>query len=195
MKREAKVERKTKETKVEVSINLDGEGHFKIDTGYSFLDHMLELFSWYGFFDLEILARGDTQVDYHHLIEDVGISLGKACRKALGGKQGIKRYGNSFVPMDDVLVQCVVDISGRPFFVLHGSEELKGEIFEMFKGFFRGFSSHCGITLHINLHWGQGYHHILEAIFKAFALSLDEACTVENRRRTIPSIKGSIDEV
>jgi len=195
MKREARVERKTKETEVDISINLDGEGHFKIDTGYPFLNHMLELFSWHGFFDLEILARGDTQVDYHHLVEDVGMSLGKAFKKALKEKQGIKRYGNSFVPMDDVLVQCVVDISGRPFFVLHSSEKLEGEIFEIFKGFFRGFSCHSGITLHINLYRGQGYHHILEAISKAFALSLDEACTVESRRRTIPSIKGSIDEV
>ena len=195
MKREAKVERKTKETKVEVSINLDGRGYFKIDTSYPFLNHMLELFSWHGFFDLEILARGDTQIDYHHLVEDVGISLGKAFGKALKEKQGIKRYGNSFVPMDDVLAQCVVDISGRPLFILHSSKELKGEIFETFNGFFRGFSYHSGITVHINLCWGQGYHHILEAIFKAFALSLDEACMVEDRRKTVPSIKGNIDEV
>lgn len=195
MKKEGKIKRKTKETKVEVFVNLDGRGHFKIDTGYPFLNHMLELFSWHGFFDLEILARGDIQVDYHHLVEDVGISLGKAFGKALKKKQGIRRYGNSFVPMDGVLVQCVVDISGRPLFVLHTSKELKEEIFEVFKGFFRGFSYHSGITLHINFCYGQGYHHVLEAIFKAFALSLDEACTPEKRRKAVPSVKGSIDEV
>ncbi|MFQ6066449.1 MAG: imidazoleglycerol-phosphate dehydratase HisB [bacterium] len=190
MDRTTRVERKTKETEVKIFLNLDGKGESKINTPYPFLDHMLSLFAHHGFFDLEIYAKGDTQIDYHHLVEDVGICLGKAVKNALGEKKGIKRYGNCFVPMDDVLVQVALDISGRPRLVFnfpsHSELELANE-------FFQGFSSHSGITLHINLCYGDGVHHLMEAIFKAFALSLDEATRWEHRRRGVPSTKETME--
>jgi len=193
--RSSKVERETKETKVKILLNLDGEGRSKIDTSYPFLDHMLSLFSYHGFFNLEILAEGDIDVDYHHLVEDVGICLGEAVKKALGNKEGIRRYGNCFVPMDEVLAQVVIDIGGRSLFVFNVLPEVKKQSsdFETFKEFFKGFSSHSGITLHINLCYGDNFHHLMEAIFKAFALSLDEATNLDERRKGVPSIKKKID--
>jgi len=193
--RSSKVERETKETKVKILLNLDGEGRSKIDTSYPFLDHMLSLFSYHGFFDLEILAKGDIDIDYHHLVEDIGICLGEAVKKALGSKEGIRRYGNCFVPMDEVLAQVVIDISGRALFVFNVLSQVKKQSsdFELFKEFFKGFSSHSGVTLHINLYYGDNFHHLMEAIFKAFALSLDEATDLDERRKGVPSIKKKID--
>ena len=190
----ARVERKTRETEVEIDLNLDGKGISRIDTSYPFLDHMLSLFAYHGFFDLEIVAKGDIKVDYHHLAEDVGICLGKAVRKALGEKKGIRRYGSFFVPMDEVLAQVAVDISGRPVVVFKfpSSEEQHGSELELMKEFFRGFASQAGVTLHVNLCYGSGAHHLMEAAFKAFALSLDEATGLDERREGIPSTKEKL---
>ncbi len=195
IRRSSIVERETKETKVKIRIDLDGEGYSEINTSYPFLDHMLSLFSYHGFFDLEVLAKGDIEVDYHHLVEDVGICLGKALRKALGNKKGIRRYGNCFIPMDETLTQVVIDISGRPLFIFNLFPKVKKESpeLEVFKEFFRGFSSHSGITLHINLYYGDNFHHLMEAVFKSFALSLDEATSLDERRKEIPSTKKRID--
>lgn len=191
------VKRVTRETQIRLSLRISGQGVSEIETTYPFFDHMLLLFSCHGFFDLEISAQADVKVGYHHLLEDMGICLGKAFREALGTKKGIRRYGSAFVPMDDVLTQCVIDISGRPFLIFKVPSLLLGNQIdrEGFEGFFRSFSSHSGITMHINVHYGTGVHHILESIFKAFALSLDEATLSEVRRKGVPSSKGRIDEV
>ncbi len=190
----ARVERKTRETEVKVNLNLDGEGTSRIDTSYPFLDHMLSLFAYHGFFDLTVAAEGDTKVDYHHLAEDVGICLGKAVRRALEEKKGIRRYGSFFVPMDEVLAQVAIDISGRPVVVFKfpSSEEQHGSELELMKEFFRGFASHARVTLHVNLCYGSGAHHLMEAAFKAFALSLDEATRLDERRKGIPSTKEKL---
>ncbi len=195
MDRKAGVERKTKETEVRVYVNLDGKGESKINTTFPFLNHMLSLFCYHGFFDLEIYAEGDTQIDYHHLVEDVGICLGKAVKDALGEKKGIRRYGNCFVPMDEVLVQVALDVSGRPLLVFNSPSKGESRTFDvaLAKEFFQGFSSHSGITLHINLCYGDGVHHLMEAMFKAFALSLDEATRREQRRKGIPSTKETLE--
>lgn len=197
MLRQAEVIRKTKETEVNLYLNLDGSGKSEINTGYPFFDHMLQLFCLHGFFDLKIKAKGDIQVDEHHLVEDVGICLGRAFSRALEDKRGIKRYGCSTIPMDEVLAQCSVDISGRPFLVfnLRNSEQTKLKVEECFKDFFRAFCIHSGITLHINVYYGEGYHHTLEAVFKSFAISLDQATQKEERRDIPPSTKGYIEEV
>lgn len=189
-----RVERKTRETEVKINLNLDGEGTSRIDTSYPFLDHMLSLLAYHGFFDLGIVAKGDTKVDYHHLAEDVGICLGKAVRRALGEKKGIRRYSSFFAPMDEVLAQVVIDISGRPVVVFKfpSSEEQHGSELELMKEFFRAFASHARVTLHINLCYGSGAHHLMEAAFKAFALSLDEATRLDERRKGIPSTKEEL---
>jgi imidazoleglycerol-phosphate dehydratase len=196
MSRQAQINRKTKETEVSLSLNLDGSGWSEINTGYPFFDHMLELFCWHGFFDLKVKATGDIQVDKHHLVEDVGICLGKAFSQAIKNKKGIKRYGFSTIPMDEVLVQCAIDISGRPLLVFNLREgRLVDKTWEPFRDFFRAFCTHSGVTLHINVYYGEGYHHILEGIFKSLGISLDEATGREERREGSPSIKGRVEEV
>jgi len=196
MPRQAEINRKTRETEVSLYLKLDGSGWSDINTGYPFFDHMLELFCWHGFFDLKVKACGDIQVDKHHLVEDVGICLGKAFSQAIKDKKGIKRYGFSIIPMDEVLVQCAVDISGRPLLVFNLRErELIDKIGESFKDFFRAFCTHSGITLHINVCYGEGYHHILEGIFKSLGISLDQATRREERRKGSPSTKGQIEEL
>ncbi len=194
--RQAQINRKTRETEVSVYLNIDGSGYSEINTGYPFFDHMLELFCWHGFFDLRIKAQGDIEVDKHHVVEDVGICLGKAFSRAIKDKKGIKRYGYSVVPMDEVLIQCAVDISGRPLLVFNREEEwVIDKIGESFRDFFRGFCNHSGVTLHIIVYSGQGRHHILEGIFKSLALCLDQATSIEPRREGSPSTKGKIEEV
>lgn len=197
MAREAELRRKTKETRVNLYLNIDGSGRTTVDTGYPFLDHMLKLFCWHGFFDLKIKAQGDIQIDQHHLVEDTGISLGKAFSQALGDKKGIKRYGWSMTPMDDVLVISAVDISGRPLLIFNLKDGVKMEngIKEPFVDFFRAFCNFSGITLHLNVLYGDGYHHVLEGLFKALGISLDQATQVEKRRKGPPSTKGCIEEV
>ncbi|MBE0478343.1 imidazoleglycerol-phosphate dehydratase HisB [Candidatus Aerophobetes bacterium] len=195
MLREAEVKRKTQETEVSLYLNLDGSGKSSIDTGYPFFDHMLRLFCWHGFFDLKIKAQGDIQVDEHHLVEDVGICLGKALSNAIRDKRGIKRYGWSLVPMDDVLVLCAVDISGRASINFDIKNKVKDRIIDSFRDFFKAFCNFAGITLHVDVLYGGGYHHVLEGIFKSFGITLDQATQMEERRKDIPSSKGYIEEV
>ncbi|MCM8772473.1 MAG: imidazoleglycerol-phosphate dehydratase HisB [candidate division WOR-3 bacterium] len=194
MKRKANFKRKTKETEIEVEVNLDGKGNFEIYTPIGFLNHMLELFSKFSCFDLKIKAKGDIEVDTHHLVEDTGICLGSVINKALGDKKGIKRFGFSSIPMDEVLVNISLDISGRPYLVFNvpfikgreGSFEIEDA-----KEFLKGFVSHLGVTLHINLIYGENLHHILEGIFKGLGLALKDAVKIEGD--DIPSTKGKID--
>ena len=194
--RKGEYKRKTLETEVEVKINLDGKGINNLRTEIYFLNHMLTLFARHGFFDLEIKAKGDLEVDYHHTIEDIGICLGEAIKKALQDKKGIKRYGFTILPMDESLVQVALDLSGRGqlIYKVQFKQERVGSFeVSLVEEFFRALSYHAGITLHINLLYGKNSHHIIEAIFKAFARSLDEATREDNRLDNIPSIKGIID--
>ena len=195
MARQARVHRVTRETDISVLLKLDGKGQAKISTTIPFLDHMLELLAHHGRFDLTLKGRGDTHVDDHHLVEDIGICLGDAFRQALGDKKGIGRYGNATVPMDESLCSVSVDISGRPYLVYRvdiGRRRI-GQFDPALVGeFFKAFADHGGMTLHINLAYGKNNHHIAEAAFKAFARALDEATALSNRIRGIPSTKGTL---
>lgn len=176
--RSAHIERKTKETDIRIDLCLDGTGKYDIDTDVPFLDHMLTLFAVHGFMDLVVKAKGDTQIDYHHTVEDIGICLGQAISSALGDKGGIARYGHSYLPMDETLVRVVVDISNRPF--LHYDANVREQRLGTFdtmlsKEFFRALAQHGGLTLHIELLHGENGHHIIEAIFKAFARAINTA--------------------
>jgi imidazoleglycerol-phosphate dehydratase len=193
LKRSAEVERKTRETDIRVTLNLDGKGLFSNDTGIPFLDHMFELMAAHGFMDLSIRARGDTEVDYHHTIEDLGICLGKAINQALGERKGIKRYGQAMVPMDEALANVVVDISSRPYlsYKVPLKKSLTGKFdVSILKEFFRALVNYAGITMHVELLSGEDAHHIAEAIFKAFARALDQASQREERLDDVPSTKG-----
>ena len=200
--RQARIKRKTKETDISVSLNIDGQGKSRIDTGIKFLDHMLELFAKHGLFDLQIKAKGDLEVDLHHTNEDIAICLGEAFNKALAKRKGIRRFGEKTVPMDEALVQVrsVVDISGRPFFNNIKSEKKKqqnqaqgGYSLEYARQFFQALVNNFPITLHITiLAAGQDTHHLLEAIFKAVARSLDEATQIDPRIKGVPSTKGRL---
>ena len=195
MARTAELTRKTGETNIRVALNLDGNGTSKVNTGIGFLDHMLILFARHGFFDLEANAIGDLQVDSHHTVEDVGIVLGNAIKEALGDKAGIKRYGNARVPMDEALAQVDLDISGRAFLVFNAnfvSERLGDIQCQMFEEFFRAVAFNAGITLHIQVPYGNNDHHIAEAIFKAFAKALDMATGFDSRVQGVLSTKGSL---
>jgi imidazoleglycerol-phosphate dehydratase len=189
-----KISRKTRETDVSVEINLKGVGKYKIGTGIPFLNHMLELFAHHGGFDLKVNASGDTDIDDHHLIEDVGITLGQAIKKALGGKKGIKRYGNFLLPMDEALSYVAVDVSSRPYlsfkakFARRVSEKFD---YELLEDFFKALASNASITLHIKVMEGRSNHHIAESIFKGFGKALAEAVS-KGRGARIPSTKGRI---
>lgn len=195
-KRLASLERKTKETDIKVELRIDGTGKYNLRTGIPFLNHMLSLFSRHGLFDLNIRAKGDTEVDYHHTVEDIGIVLGEAIKKALGDKKGIKRYGEASVPMDETLVTVSIDISGRPYLIYNVNLPKKTKLKEfdpdLIEDFFRSIVNHSDITLHINLIYGRDTHHILEAIFKAFGRALDQATMIEPRAKGIPSTKGRL---
>jgi imidazoleglycerol-phosphate dehydratase len=194
MARKAEIERKTRETDIRIALVLDGKGRTRIATGIPFLDHMLTLFAAHGFVDLDLTAKGDTDVDHHHTVEDLGICLGTALKKALGDKKGIKRYGQATIPMDEALAAVVIDICNRPFLSYRVS--LKNKMTGAFdvgllKEFFRALANHAGITIHVNLFYGDDAHHVSEAIFKAFAVALDQACALENRLEgALPSTKG-----
>uniref|UniRef100_A0A832EI96 Imidazoleglycerol-phosphate dehydratase n=1 Tax=Desulfacinum infernum TaxID=35837 RepID=A0A832EI96_9BACT len=191
--RQVTVERKTRETAVAVRIALDGTGTADVDTGLPFFDHMLTLFAVHGFFDLTVRAQGDLEVDGHHTVEDVGITLGQALSKALGDRKGIQRYGTAFIPMDEALAQVSLDLSNRPYLVcrLPALAERVGSFeTELVPEFFRALCQHGGITAHILVPYGDNTHHILEAVFKGFGRALDEAVRLEPRRSTIPSSKG-----
>jgi imidazoleglycerol-phosphate dehydratase len=195
MARKAEIYRKTKETEVSMELDLDGTGKGKISTTVAFMDHMLSLFARHGLMDLIIKSHGDTQVDDHHLVEDIGICLGDAVKKALGDNKGIQRYGSAMIPMDESLCSLVMDISGRPYLIFN--VELKSKKSDKFdysllREFFKSFSDHSGITLHINLLYGRNNHHIAEAIFKALALALRKAVTIHGRIEGILSTKGSL---
>lgn len=193
MNRLSEIKRKTGETDIELSLNLDGEGTFKGSTGIGFLDHMLTLFSKHGLIDLEIKADGDLVVDSHHTVEDIAIVLGSALKEALKDKAGIKRYGTSFVPMDESLATISLDISGRPFLVFDAKftvDKLGNFDTEMVEEFFRAFAVNGGITLHARVLYGKNNHHMIEALFKALGRALGEAITIDQRIKGVMSTKG-----
>lgn len=191
--RRAEIERKTAETQISIKLNLDGEGTCDIATGIGFLDHMLTLLAKHSFMDLTVKAKGDLEVDSHHTVEDIGIVLGEALQEALGDKAGIHRYGNCFIPMDETLAQVCLDFSGRPFLAF-GAEIPKIQLgnydTEMTEEFFRAVAMHCGLTLYIRVLYGSNVHHIIEAIFKAFARAVAEAAAVDPRVKGVMSSKG-----
>lgn len=187
------ISRQTAETKIELELGLDGDGKNNINTGVGFLDHMLVLFSGHGLFDLKVVCDGDIEVDQHHTTEDIGIVLGQAFKAALGTKEGITRYASVSIPMDEALATVHVDISGRPHFVWHveGLKDKVGDFdTELVQEFFQAFTNHAGVTLHITLEYGTNTHHMIEAIFKAFARALDAASLKNPRVKGIPSTKG-----
>ena len=191
--RSASVVRNTSETAITVSLLLDGEGCADIKTGVPFFDHMLTLMTRHGLFDLTIDAKGDTDVDYHHTVEDVGIALGSALGKALGDKVGIRRYGSAYVPMDETLARVVVDCSGRPFLAYdapRGVEAIGLFPFQLVEEFLRALSVHAGLTLHVSILAGRDAHHMAEGIFKALGRALDVAVSHDERVKGIPSTKG-----
>ncbi|MBQ5321541.1 MAG: imidazoleglycerol-phosphate dehydratase HisB [Oscillospiraceae bacterium] len=194
--REALINRKTNETDISLKLCLDGKGESLVDTGCGFLDHMLTLFSKHGKFDLTVKAKGDTEVDFHHLTEDVGICLGQAFSEALGDMRGIKRYGSMILPMDEALILTAVDISGRAHLAFSVRMRLKkvGTFdTELVREFFEAFTRHAGLTLHIRRMAGYNTHHIIEGIFKSFGRSLREAVKIDAENKDdIPSTKGMI---
>lgn len=195
MGRKAEVTRKTKETDISVILDLDGCGKSNINTGIGFFDHMLEGFAKHGFFDLEMSIKGDLEVDGHHSVEDAGIVLGTALKKALGDKSGIKRYGSCILPMDDALALCAVDLCGRPYFVFECdfTVEKAGELdTELIREFFYAVSYSGGMNLHMKMLSGINNHHMIEALFKAFARALDEAVGKDARITDVLSTKGSL---
>jgi imidazoleglycerol-phosphate dehydratase len=193
MSRQTVVERKTGETQICVSLDLDGTGHTDISTGIPFFDHMLTLFGVHGFLDLTVQAKGDIGVDYHHTVEDVGIVLGDALDQALGDRKGIKRYGYAVTPMDETLAHVAVDLSKRPFLVYHVPDSTKGGgDFDVYlaKEFFRALATRGGMNLHINVSYGENMHHIIESIFKAAGRALDQAAAFDSRITGVRSSKG-----
>ena len=191
----AQIQRKTKETDIQVKLNLDGSGNSVINTGIGFFNHMLEGFSKHGFFDLNLNCEGDLAVDCHHTIEDCGIVLGNAIREALGDKSGIKRFGSCILPMDESLVLCAIDLSGRPYLVFDGeftTEKIGYMDTEMVKEFFYAISYSAGMNLHIKVLTPGNNHHMAEEMFKAFASALDEAVSHDHRVQGILSTKGSL---
>ena len=193
--RKAKVERKTLETGVDIEFVVDGSGEHDISTGIPFFDHMLTHIARHGFFDLKVSATGDTEVDFHHSVEDIGICLGQAFKIALDGYKGIVRYGNALVPMDEALVSVAMDIGGRPHLVFNAKiERAKVGDFdtELVEEFLKAFSNHLGCNLHVNVMYGSNTHHIIEAIFKALAKALDAATMIDKRVTGVLSTKGKI---
>ncbi len=196
MSRKATVSRKTSETEITLELNVDGTGDYRIDTTVPFFDHMLSLFAKHGFFDLRIKARGDTEVDPHHTVEDIGICLGTAFRRVLGEKQGIRRFGEAAVPMADALAFVVADWSGRPYLAFRAdfpSRQVGGLDVELFEEFFRAFTTNAGLDLHVQLLYGTNVHHSIEAIFKAAARACDLASALDPRQPGVRSTKGSLD--
>lgn len=193
MARTSDVKRSTSETQIEVKLNLDGSGIQEIKTPVPFLDHMLSQLARHGYFDLTIKAEGDTHIDFHHTVEDVGIAVGQAFKEALGDKKGIRRFSEANVPLNEALAQCIIDISGRAFFVFNVElpKAKLGEFdVELVPEFFQAFSANSGITLHLNSPYWNNLHHITEALFKSFARALDSACSLDSRTSEVPSTKG-----
>ena len=194
MTRKAEIERKTKETDIKVSINIDGEGESKINSGIGFFDHMLELFSKHSLIDIEMKAAGDINVDFHHTIEDVGITIGQAINKALGDKKGINRFGSAYISMDESLARAVVDLSGRGRLVyrFYLKENIGGVDTTLIKEFFKAVAENAKMNIHIEVLYGDDTHHQIEAVFKAFAVALREAVSYNERIRGIASTKGKL---
>jgi imidazoleglycerol-phosphate dehydratase len=193
--RKAAVSRETLETRVSVDLNLDGEGHARLDTGIPFLEHMLDQVARHGLFDLDLRAAGDLHIDGHHTVEDIGITLGQAFSQALGDKHGIRRYGHAYVPLDEALSRAVVDISGRPgleFRVEFPRSHIGSFEVDLFREFFQGFVNHAKVTLHIDGLHGRNAHHIAETVYKAFGRALRMAVEADPRSTAIPSTKGSL---
>ena len=190
-----KINRATNETRVDIEINLDGAGKTEIDSGVGFFNHMLNLFAAHGQFDLKVICAGDLEVDAHHSIEDIGISLGAALKTALGDKRGITRYGTFFLPMDETLALVSLDISGRPFLVCEVGElaPMIGDFdTELVEEFLRAFAFNAGITLHVKILYGKNSHHKVEAIFKALGHALKTAVTIDEKIKGVPSTKGTL---
>lgn len=195
MGRKVEIERKTRETKIGLTLDLDGSGQHSITTGIPFFDHMLTLFAMHGFFDLKVQAEGDIGVDFHHTVEDVGICLGDGFKEAMGDGKGLRRYGNAMVPMDETLVTVAVDLSMRPYLVYNpGLKRRKIGVFDvdLVEEFYRAFVNRGGITLHIKTMYGRNSHHIIEAIFKGVGRALDMACSVDSRITGVMSTKGTL---
>ena len=195
MSRTATIERNTKETKIRVTLELDGTGKSEIDTGIGFFDHMLDGFTRHGLFDLTAKCQGDVHVDSHHSIEDMGIVLGTAIREALGDKKGIVRYGSCMLPMDETLAMCAIDLSGRPYLVFDAP--FQGEMVgamdtQMAREFFYAVSYAAGMNLHLKVLYGENDHHMMEALFKAFAKALDAATRFDPRIKDVLSTKGTL---
>ncbi len=196
MTRVAKVERVTKETSISVEINLDGKGVYEVETGIGFLDHMLEQLSKHSLIDIKLKAKGDLHIDFHHTTEDTGIAIGEAFAKALGEKKSLARFAHAYVAMDEALTRVVIDLSNRPYLIwnVNFSKPKLGDMdTELFKEWFQAFSQSCGCTLHVENLYGTNNHHIVESCFKALALSLRQACTIDARKEgQIPSTKGKL---
>ncbi|MBN6186908.1 imidazoleglycerol-phosphate dehydratase HisB [Aneurinibacillus sp. BA2021] len=193
--RTASIARKTNETDIQLRFTIDGEGKTELSTDVPFLDHMLDLFTKHGQFDLNVQARGDIEIDYHHTVEDIAICLGQALREALGDKKGIKRYSSVFVPMDEALGQVIIDVSNRPHLEYRAefpSANVGNFPVELFHEFFWKLALEARITLHIIVHYGHNTHHMIEAVFKALGRALDEATTVDPRVKGVPSTKGML---
>ena len=193
MKRFSETKRKTKETEISAKLKLDGKGEHEIQTGIPFFDHMLTLFAMHGFFNLDITASGDLEVDFHHTVEDVGLVLGDIFNKALGDRKGIKRFGHAVTPMDDALAAVTIDLSKRPFFVCNTPAPVHSVTnfnVSLTKEFFRAFTITGGMNLHINVLYGDNEHHIIESIFKAAGSAMDEACAIDARITGVRSTKG-----
>ena len=195
MSRKASIERNTKETEIKLNLNLDGTGYSDIETGVGFFNHMLDGFTRHGLFDLSVRVHGDLEVDDHHTIEDTGIVLGTAIKETVGDKKGIRRYGSCILPMDEALVLCAVDLSGRPYFSWDAeftSEKIGDMSTEMIKEFFYAISYTSGMNLHIKVLTGGNSHHVAEAMFKSFAKALDQAVAFDPRITDVLSTKGSL---
>lgn len=195
MSRRATLHRQTKETDIELVLEIDGQGRSEISTGIGFFDHMLVLFTKHGLFDLELRAKGDLEVDAHHTVEDVGLALGQAFREALGDKVGLVRYGWCLLPMDDALARIALDCSGRPYLAYEAPEDAEqiGDFpFQLLEEFLRAFSVQAGLNLHVALLDGRDSHHMAEAVFKGLARCLDQATRIDPRVQGVPSTKGAL---
>jgi imidazoleglycerol-phosphate dehydratase len=194
--RTAKIERKTKETDVKLTLTLDGKGQYSIGTSIPFLDHMLSLMCKHGIFDMKLKAKGDIEIDYHHTVEDIGIVFGKAVKQALGDMKGISRFGQATVPMDEALASVSIDISGRPYLIYKVAFQKKSKIKnfdpDLIEDFLQAFVSNSGITLHVESPYGRNTHHIIEAVFKALGRALRNAVSIDPRIKGIPTTKGQL---
>jgi imidazoleglycerol-phosphate dehydratase len=195
MDRRARIERKTTETAISLELRIDGSGVGTIATKIPFFDHMLTLFARHSLVDLEVKADGDIDVDLHHTVEDTGIALGQGFARALGDKRGLRRYGCAYVPMDETLARVVVDFSGRPFLEYRAPESVAPIgvfAFQLVEEFLRAFSVHSGCNLHVEILYGRDAHHMAEAVFKALAKAVDQACQIDSRVAGVPSTKGML---